>query len=334
MRRILYVLSITLVGNGFAQTNQCNNNTNGEIVPGSSCNYEYWDSDDNNNYWTSASTNGVCNEGNFDDVWAWFTAVNTTTTINYSALIGDPIVTVFQGACDAAGTPVACADMTGDGDVETITMTTIPGTVYHIRMQNYGTNDDMWGDLCVVGAAGGGSTTASDCSTAVNVCTDLSFSIDPNGYGAINEIPATGSFGNPRYGPVSGDPLNPWGTTNQGCLRSGEYNSTWMVVNVATSGNLQFTMGAGGAQAGYYDWIMYPYTGPATCTAISSNTLAPVRCNWNGMNSGGTGLVSTIPAGGYSSNYEPPFAVTAGQRYVIVFSNYSNSTTTVPLQFL
>ncbi len=336
MKKSLLIVSLAALGNSIAQTNLCNNNAAGEIVPGASCTYSIWDCNDNNNYWTSAATNGVCNEGNFDDIWAWFTAVNTTTTINYDPLTtGDPIVSVFQGACNAAGTAVSCADLGGSGGTETITMSTVPGTVYHIRIQNFGTNASMLGDLCVVGSAGGGTTTASDCSSAVNVCTDLSFSIDPNGFGAINEIPAPGSNpGNPYYGPVFGDPANPWGTNNQGCLRSGEYNSTWMIVNIATSGNLQFTMGAGGAQAGYYDWIMYPYSGPASCTAISSNTLAPVRCNWNAVSTGGTGVVSTLPAGGNAGNYEPPFAVTAGQRYLIVFSNYSNSTTTVPLQFL
>ena len=107
-----------------------------------------------------------------------------------------------------------------------------------------------------------------------------------------------------------------------------------MVVNIATSGTLEFVFGGLGAQAGYYDWIMYPYSGVSTCTAISSNTLAPIRCNWNNVNYGGTGISDVVPAGGDAGNFETPLAVTAGQRYIICFSNYSNSTTTVPLQFL
>ncbi|MNX86905.1 hypothetical protein D3C86_1188070 [compost metagenome] len=106
-----------------------------------------------------------------------------------------------------------------------------------------------------------------------------------------------------------------------------------MVVNVYTSGNLAFTFGGGGAQAGFYDWIMYPYSGPGTCSAISNNTLAPVRCNWNASNTGGTGLQAIVPPGGNAGNYEPVLAVTANSQYIICFSNYSSATTNVPITF-
>ncbi len=172
---------------------------------------------------------------------------------------------------------------------------------------------------------------ASDCNNAVNVCTNLSFSIDPNGFGAINEIPLAGSAGNPSY--TLGDAVNsPWGTDHWGCLMGGELNSTWMIINVQTTGNLEFVFGGGGTQTGYYDWIMYPYTS-ATCAAIPGGTIAPVRCNWNAVSNGGTGCVTTLPGGGNAGNYEPALAVTAGQQYVICFSNWSSSTTVVPLQF-
>jgi hypothetical protein len=64
-----------------------------------------------------------------------------------------------------------------------------------------------------------------------------------------------------------------------------------------------------------------------------NNTLPPVRCNWNDVPSGGTGLVSALPPGGDANNYEPPINVTAGQRYVICFSNYSGTTDIVPMEF-
>lgn len=179
-----------------------------------------------------------------------------------------------------------------------------------------------------------GPVVASDCVDAVNVCTNISFAIDPNGYGAVNEIPPLGSLGNPDYGDFSLVPpyYNPWGTFNEGCLRNNELNSTWMVVNIWGSGSLEFTFGGLGSQAGFYDWIMYPYD-PSTCAAVSSNTVAPVRCNWNGVSFGGTGLAATVPIGGDVSNYEPPLAVLAGQQYLICFSNWSSVTTNVPLQF-
>lgn len=178
---------------------------------------------------------------------------------------------------------------------------------------------------------GTGPVTASDCPQAVNVCTDISFQIDPNGYGNVSEIPPLGSLGNPDL--LSGDlAYSNWGTDNFGCLRNNELNSTWMVVNIESGGSLEFTFGGLGTQAGFYDWIMYPFTNN-TCGQISGNTVPPVRCNWNGLSTGGTGLAATIPAGGDPSNYEPPLMVNTGDLYIICFSNWSSVTTTVPLVF-
>jgi hypothetical protein len=58
-----------------------------------------------------------------------------------------------------------------------------------------------------------------------------------------------------------------------------------------------------------------------------------VRCNWNFAAYGGTGLASVVPAGGVPENYEPPLNVSAGQQYIICFSNWSSVTTVVPLVF-
>jgi len=170
---------------------------------------------------------------------------------------------------------------------------------------------------------------ASDCGQAVNVCTNINFQIDPNGFGSINEIPPLGTVGNPDYGTFG---FNPWGTTNFGCLRSGELNSTWMVVNVLTGGTLECTFGGLGTQTGFYDWIMYPFD-TQTCSQVSGNQVAPVRCNWNGVGFGGTGLAATLPPGGDATNFEPPLIVGAGSRWLICFSHWSSVTTAVPLQF-
>jgi len=172
---------------------------------------------------------------------------------------------------------------------------------------------------------------ASDCPDAVNVCTNLNFTIDPNGSGAIWEIPSLGSTSNPEF--WYGDAImSPWGTDHYGCLMGQEINTTWMIVNVATSGTLEFTLGANGSQSGFYDWTMFPYSA-STCGAIVANTLTPVRCNWNFASYGGTGCVATVPAGGVPENFEPPLNVLAGQRYIICFSNWSSVTTVVPLLF-
>ena len=172
---------------------------------------------------------------------------------------------------------------------------------------------------------GGGVSTAGDCSAAINVCTDLGFQIDANGSGSVNEIPALGSLGNPNNN-------NPGGSGNEGCLRIGESNSTWMIINIAGSGNLEFNFG-GSDQSGYYDWIMYPYNA-TSCTDIPANLVAPVRCNWNGCNYGGTGLDDNPSwLTECSSNFEPSLPVVCGEQYIICFSNYNSAVTDVPLVF-
>ncbi|MBL7944057.1 MAG: T9SS type A sorting domain-containing protein, partial [Flavobacteriales bacterium] len=127
----------------------------------------------------------------------------------------------------------------------------------------------------------------------------------------------------------------PWGGTDWGCLLAGELNSKWIMFTIATSGVLQFSFGqnSNGGQLGFYDWAMWLYNDVTTCSAISGNTQPPVRCVWNAISSGGTGLANPIPAGGNAGNYGPPLNVTAGDQYIICFSNWSFATGTVVLDF-
>ncbi len=173
-----------------------------------------------------------------------------------------------------------------------------------------------------VPCSGGGPVSAGDCSDAIDVCTNLNFSIDPNGYGSIDEL-CTGCYSNPSTNPAS---------TNSGCLLSGELNSTWMVINVATTGTLQFSFGTLTTSYICYDWIMWPYNSN-TCSQIFNNSIAPVRCNWNAPCEAFTGIGSPPPPGGDPGNFEPNLNVTSGDQFIVCFSNYSSTTTSVPLNF-
>src|SRR5690606_32485690 len=57
------------------------------------------------------------------------------------------------------------------------------------------------------------------------------------------------------------------------------------------------------------------------------------RCNWNAPCEEFTGIGSPPPAGGDPGNFEPNLNVTAGDQFIVCFSNYSSTTTTVPLNF-
>lgn len=255
-----------------------------------------------------------------------YTATSTGNHVmNFTSITGGFIDVGYQ-ASSCSSTGWTCIDdVIATGNTPSFNLTA--GTTYYFILDPEGTGTYTYTFYL---DCPGTVVTASDCPSAVNICDNASFQIDPNGYGASVEIPALGTIGNP-------DNNNPGGSGNWGCLRSGtiELNSTWMIINIATSGNLEFSFGAGGAQSGFYDWIMYPYSGSSTCTQIPTGNYAPVRCNWNGSSTGGTGCAAAgnIPAGGVASNYEVPLPVTAGQQYIICFSNYSSAVTSVPLDF-
>lgn len=281
----------------------------------------------------SAPINNCDDFFNDGEYWYEITGTGTQASVNITGLTNSwSGVFIYDDCPLAGGNCIAYNSSSSTTPYSATTPVLTLGQTYYIVIANWSTPYQT--DFCITVTETQSAVVASDCIDYVDICTDFGFQIDPNGFGAVNEIPAPGSFGNPLYGDGSWDPINPWGSGNEGCLQIGESNSTWMVINISGSGDLEFSFGAGGAQAGYYDWIMYPFTNSTTtCSAIAANTLAPVRCNWNWANFGGTGLASTIPAGGDPGNYEPPLSVVAGQQYVICFSNYSSATSNVPLNF-
>lgn len=262
---------------------------------------------------------------------ALYTVTPTVTGYYAITVMGQPwtSIWVFSGACPAAG-GTCITSIGSETTSKSLSLQMTAGVQYWIILDTYGPNppSPCPGTFSII--AVDPPAVASDCAQAVNVCSDSGFQTDPNGAGSSIEIPPAGSVSNPLY-EVDGI-FSPWGTDNQGCLLAGEFNSTWMVVNVLTGGSLSFTFGGAGSQSGFYDWAMYPYNA-AACAQITGDLLAPVRCNWNGASYGGTGLAATLPPGGQQSNYEPPLTVGPFTQWLICFSNWSSVTTYVPLQF-
>lgn len=163
----------------------------------------------------------------------------------------------------------------------------------------------------------------NDCVDAVPGCTTPAFGIAPNDP-ATNIVDFTaGSISNPSTNPNPG---------NSGCLLSGETSSTFITINVVSTGTLEWSII--GNSGGCFDWIMWPYS-PTACAGINGNTLPPVACNWNGMCNGNTGMSSpaNLPANGSWTSYEAPLNVTAGQQFILCLSNYSGTTQDVNLNF-
>lgn len=166
-----------------------------------------------------------------------------------------------------------------------------------------------------------------NCNLAVPGCSTPSFPIVGT-QPSYNTVDFTaGSISNPS--------TNPQGI-NAGCLLSGETVSTFITINVLTTGTLQWSMiGTGG---GCFDWIMWPMPNASlaqTCAGVNGNSLAPVACNWNGTCNGNTGMAAAgnLPPNGSPTSYQPPLNVVAGQSYLLCLSNYSFTNQNVNLNF-
>lgn len=169
--------------------------------------------------------------------------------------------------------------------------------------------------------------TPNNCNGAVQACTMPTFNITPNDPNTNIIDFTSGSYSNPSQNP------NPV-PGNAGCLLSGETSSTFLIINVVSSGTLGWSII--GQNGGCFDWIMWPYQDAnTTCNAISGNTLAPVACNWNAPCNGNTGMAPSgqLPLGGNQGNYETPLSVTAGQKYLLCLSNYSSTNQNVIFNF-
>lgn len=173
-----------------------------------------------------------------------------------------------------------------------------------------------------------------NCNLAVPGCSTPQFPI-------VGQQPAynTPDFGS---GTISNPSTNPQ-NGNSGCLLSGETVSTFITINVVTSGTLQWSLiglnpNGTPSGSGCFDWIMWADNPASTtdgCSGINGNTLPPVSCNWNGMCNGNTGMSTpgNYPPNASGTSYQPPLNVIAGESYILCLSNYSFTNQNVNLSF-
>ncbi|AEA42752.1 gliding motility-associated C-terminal domain-containing protein [Fluviicola taffensis] len=177
--------------------------------------------------------------------------------------------------------------------------------------------------FCSIGAS---AQMAVNCNLAIPGCSNPDFDI--TGAQPPYNTPDFGS------GTISNPSTNPQGV-NSGCLLSGETVSTFITINIVTSGTLEWSiigLNSGTttpSNSGCFDWIMWADSPSSTtdgCAGINGNTLPPVACNWNGMCNGNTGMSApgNYPPGASNTSYQPPLTVTAGQTIILCLSNYSS----------
>lgn len=173
------------------------------------------------------------------------------------------------------------------------------------------------------------SQTLNLCVGADNICGQNGTSFGLNQNASPTGLPGGLNISNPSSGPIPGG-------SGSGCLFSNGTYPNWFVINVGTSGNLEFTIGQAGG-SGFYDWAMWPFntSDPSgSCNAIFNNQLPPAACNWNASSGGFTGMWNNgVPPGGNAGNFVPSIPVQAGTSYILLFSNYSGQSGTSNLSF-
>jgi hypothetical protein len=143
-----------------------------------------------------------------------------------------------------------------------------------------------------------------DCPGAVSICADTQFGGNSSGSGISEDLNAT----------------------NQGCLASGENQSSWYVFQPLTTGTISFTINP--TPIVDYDFAIW---GPMATPICPPNTL-PLRCSFSALQAptglGNAAVDLTEGAGGNA--WVAPITVGAAdlnKYYIMCLDNFSSTTT-------
>lgn len=268
--------------------------------------------------------------GNLNTVW-FKTIVPPSGLLSIQTQIisiGDNQIEAFSGPCNALvpildgcndNSSTACGSFNNEASLQLNGLT--PGSTVYIRVDGVGNLTGSFNIMASDSISQAGFN-HQDCLGAIPVCGNQVINQPTSffGCGLISEIPAPGNTSNPD--------INPAGF-NSGCLLAGELNIVWYSIHINTAGLLSWTHTH---PFGFYDWIMFDLTN-TSCSAILNNTLAPIRCNWNGTASNLCGMQNPVPGGGSAFNFQDPLPVVAGQNLVLALSNYSYTSGGYTLDF-
>ncbi|MBL7888337.1 MAG: T9SS type A sorting domain-containing protein [Bacteroidia bacterium] len=269
--------------------------------------------------------------GTLNTVWYSVTApasgqLKIRTTL---VTIGSTQIALYSGVCGSL-TQVGCnqsapaCDWNSYSNSELTVTGLTAGATYYIRVDGQTADVGTFNIIAIDGTSSFPAIPGQDCTSPLPVCNSTMTIGDP-GYQALGNI------------------CDFTGTSN---CTDGEKGSAWYTINIANTGTLEFNIipndASGTASCGAetdYDFIMWKLsgTGATSCASIQSSGGGSVAaCNFDGY--GVTGLSSTGNAPSpysicFDGAYEPAIAVTAGETYVLVIQNFSNSTSGFTLDF-
>jgi len=262
----------------------------------------------------------------YNTVWYAFiappsgcTTIKTTTGTNADTQIG-----VYQGACGSltALPGVSCNDNVSGCSTYNYRFSFLqlsgltPGATYYIMVDGRSIITGSFSILVEDACAGSNlpPVPGRDCQDPFPVC----------GYTITVANPGYQDYGNICD-------FN----SSVGCLLMGEKESVWYIFTINGTGNLEFniipndwTSGCTTPAESDYDFAIWKVSASgvvSTCGTLGT----PLRCNYNSMGITGCYQTGFAPAayGGtcWDAAYEPAIAVTNGEKYLLVVSNWDNT---------
>src|SRR5690554_6634943 len=178
-------------------------------------------------------------------------------------------------------------------------MNVVAGQTYYITISTWLSPDCTPFNVDIIACP---PADGQDCPGAEMVCSNTSFAGNSSGYGT-QELNAS----------------------NQGCLSSGERESSWYYVNIGSNGTLEMTISP--VASDDYDWAIW---GPFSSTTASTNcppTSDPIRCSYAGGD-GDTGMgngATDFSEGAVGDKWIAPLNVVDDEIYILLITNHSTS---------
>lgn len=261
----------------------------------------------------------------------WYKVVPTGASLIIKTFLGtlsNTQIALYQGSCfgltQVAPTGSSCnqditCGLNSTNNSQIVVNGLTAGQTYYIRIDGENDMTGTFGILAVDGATGLPSVYGQECVSPIPVCQN-SINVGNPGYSAFGNACDFSNFVN--------------------CLSSGERASSWYTIPIGVDGTLEFDivpndwLGAPSTTSTDYDFAIWEI-GASGLQCSQLGTTAPTRCNYSALGVTGISGTGNSPGiyPGFNGAYEPAINVLAGQVYLLVVSNYTNSTSGFSLNF-
>jgi hypothetical protein len=241
-------------------------------------------------------------------------------------------IAVYVGTCGSGLTLLGpgCNDDAPDCGATDLTISELSftslttGTRYYISVDGNGNSVGSFAITVINSASSYPTSSGQECSVPITVCNTRI------------------QVGNPGYQGI-GFTCDAYSTIVN--CTTGERGSVWYKIDIAMSGTLLFDIVPNDydplniGDETDYDFVLWKVagTGATTCSLInSSGGDNEIRCNYSADGATGLSLDGSTPSeypGYLGDAYETGVAVTAGESYLLVVQNFSNSLSGFDLDF-